>query len=158
MKKIGLFFSLFVIAAMSVFVGFIGLMSVKADGDTFVANGAGIMISSESELNENGIRFNIIFGKEEFTAKTESGKSFVTGVLVLPTDLLEGELNLTNYGAGQSGCINRETTDVWTDAGKMTQDMETGIYNPSDSGKEYMSSYVYVYNIPEESYNRSISF
>ena len=159
MKKISLLFSLIIVAIASFCVGFVGLVSVKANEETFVTNGAGVMITSEIDAKQNGIRFNDVMDKASYEEKANSGKEFKTGVLVLPKDLVNGNLDLVNYGNGESGCEHKDTTDLWDNAGKMAKNAND-IYEPTtdENAKEFMSSYVYLYNIPEESLNRNIAF
>lgn len=93
-----------------------------------------------------GIRFGIVIDKdvyEQIIVDTSGTvKSNVsTGILVLPSDLVNGDL------ASSANVSDEDTSNLW-------------YAYVDDNGNEtnYMVSYVYLWDIPEMSYNRYISF
>ena len=160
MKRKSIIISLVLAMITSVCLGGATLFGAAAtQEEVFATNGAGIMITSQSDANKNGIRFNVVMDKDGYDAKANSGKEFRTGVLVLPADLVDGEFTLANYGEGQNGCVNKDTTALWEYEGKLSANAN-GIYEPTaeEGATEFMSCYVYLYDIPAESLNRNITF
>ncbi len=159
-KKISVLLGLCAVSLVAFGAGMASLKEVKAeDTATFETNGAGVMISSPTDAKKNGIRFNVVLEKDSYDAMATSEKAFKTGVLVLPADLVTQDFTLENYGNGESKCENKDTTALWENEGKMAKNTN-GIYEPTtdENAEEFMSTYVYLYNIEEANYNRGISF
>lgn len=93
-----------------------------------------------------GIRFGIVLDKDVYeqiilneNGELNSGVS--TGILILPSDLVEGNL------ASSANVSDEDTSTLWYD-----------YVDESGNATNYMVSYVYLWDIPEMSYNRYISF
>ena len=129
------------------------------ENEVFCANGTSVYIGqSESELvpNETGIRFNIIMSTNLYNHMV-TNDNFSTGVLIVPKDKLNGELNL-NEAKNSNGLITiKDTTNLWQKQ-KLSINEYGKYYVDNINGIEYMTNYVYLYNIPQASYNRTICF
>ena len=99
------------------------------------------------EDGKSGIRFHVRVLADSYLGETIN--SLQTGMLVIPTDKLGG-VELTHVN----------TRDNYTPLGaKAADENTTGQWQETvDDGVSYMESLVYVYNIPEDSYDRGFTF
>ena len=101
--------------------------------DLLVKGASVYLAGSESDVDKNGMRFEVLAKKELIQ------NNATIGAVVLPADLL-GENELT---------VN--TTKATNDL------LEIEKWNPSSTYTDYMYTYVYMYNFPVSDYNRDIT-
>ena len=123
--------------------------TIKADmGELYtqgaLCEGASIRLVEDGK---SGIRFHVRVPAESYLGQNIN--SLQTGMLVIPTDKLGG-VELTHA----------KTRDNYTPLGAKAADESTsGKWRETvDNGVSYMESLVYVYNIPEDSYDRGFTF
>jgi len=112
----------------------------------FDMRGASIRYQESENVKDNGIRFGVYTDATtyaNFTADTNA----VVGTLILPTDMLDGDLTIDNADA-----INAITngTDVTAE-----ENVTVSAWAEAEEG--YMESIVYLTDIPKASYNRSLT-
>ena len=112
--------------------------------DTYRVEGASVrLVNSEADETGNGIRFSVVMDTATYATLVDSETGALkegveTGTILLPTDLLEGELTLETENASVV-----LTTDLWREI-------------VSEEGT-YMRSLVYLWDIPSQYYGRDIS-
>lgn len=157
-------FSLGLMAVATLICGFFfwnNPQKVVADGETTnsiaTTENIGEIYSEEAfcdgasirlvEDGKSGIRFHVRVLADSYLGNNIN--SLQTGMLVIPTDKLGG-VDLTH-----ANTINQKTPFDAKAADKNT----SGKWNLTvDEGVSYMESLVYVYNIPEDSYDRGFTF
>lgn len=113
------------------------------NSDYYYAAGASVRVQSPI-----GIRFFVLVEKEVYNQvlTDDDGNlkaDVTTGTLIIPTDVLDGnELTLSTATVRDT-----DTSDLWTEH-----------FAEDGSSTDYMQSVVYLYDIPEASYNRDISW
>ena len=112
--------------------------------DTYRVEGASVrLVNSQTDETGNGIRFSVVMDTATYATLVDSETGALkegveTGTILLPTDLLEGELTLETENASVV-----LTTDLWREI-------------VSEEGT-YMRSLVYLWDIPSQYYGRDIS-
>lgn len=106
--------------------------SADVNAENYFIPGASVRIDADGE---NGIKFPVYMTVDAYE---NMGDVLETGTLVIPTDILDGELTVETENASKA-----VTTDGW---GKVT-----------DGGTEYYSSLAYLWDIPVSSYTREIT-
>ncbi len=154
-KKTSIIVSLGLLASMTLSVGLCMTNIDQAQAETTVQiltddrltlDGASVRVKASAEdTTDNGVRFRVGMTMELYNELLNAeGTGFregvTTGTLLIPTDLLEGDLTLSTKDA-----TKQDTTTKW--------------YQHQEEGEETtsMKSMVYLWDIPEEIYGSDIS-
>lgn len=130
-------------ATASALAGYKQWITEKCDARSAVETVADVTLRLDaSDYKYSGIRFGTLINKDYYDALTASGKSITVGTLIIPTDLLTGELKLTNT------------------ADRITNIVNDGWYN--DCAGNYVATLDYEYygliiNLKAANYNREFS-
>ena len=116
--------------------------SAESTNNFYVA-GAGVRIIDDEK--GGGIRFTLMMSESYFDKKVAGKENVSVGALIVPTDLLPAYIDFEralNYVEGSKIKKVELPASYWT-----ADDDEVG----------YLESYVCIYNIPQESYNRDLT-
>ena len=123
---------------------FVNVQTASAEStNNFYVEGAGVRIIDDEK--GGGIRFALMMSETYFDKKVEGKDNVSLGALIVPTDLLPADMDFEraiNYVEGSKIKNVELPANYWT----------------ADKDNEgYLESYVCIYDIPQESYNRDLT-
>lgn len=141
--------SLAALGVVATAVGTNAGVKVSAESLDYYMDGAGVKFASETDENV-GIRFHMLMSNEKYSTVAKEG--ITIGTLIIPTDLLTD----TDADGLDYKDFNLNTANA---KNGVTYSTEEGVseWSASSLVEGYMETYVYLYDIPAQSSNRSIS-
>lgn len=141
--------------AVACFLCGAAMLNVSADeaitANTFEVNATSIRYADDGS---DGIRFRTSISKAEFDAMKQKDENLTAGLLYLPTELLDGDLTIDKAADSvdasvRAGEIKVVTSEEDSNRIKEVTDEEGNVTN--------YEFYTYVYDIPQECYNKPIT-
>ena len=128
-------------AAVAGFVGFnVSAENTLTTTDSVFCDGASFRYTTDAaDTTGNGLRLQVGMATEYYNGLAAEDKTYT---LVIPNDLLNGAALTVNT----ANVEKQETTGGW------------GKYTDEKTSETYMRSLVYLWDIPENSYNREIAY
>lgn len=112
----------------------------------FKMSGASIRYKESEDDANNGIRFGVQ-ANDTLWQKLSADTNAVAGTLIIPTDMLEGELKIDNENAVNAVTYGEETAEA--------ENVKISAWKRTVNGD--VQSIVYLTGIPKTSYNRSLT-